>query len=298
MNFKNKIILITGGTGSVSKFIIDYLLKLSVKKIIIFSRDEYKQYQLNLEMIKYQKIFEFIIGDIRDYNSIKAALKNVDFVIHTAALKHVDVCEKNPEETIKTNIIGSQNLIHACIENNIKKVVSLSTDKASMPINLYGASKLVSDKLFVAANMNSSKTLFSVVRYGNVFLSRGSVYPYFLKLIKKGKRTLPLTDKEMTRFWITPIEAVKTIFYTFAEMKGGEIIVPKIRSFKVINLIEALKCKLKIIGLRKGEKLHETLICKDDTRFTIEGKKQVLQENILKTELSHFIPPNVITKKI
>ena len=142
-----------------------------------------------------------------------------------------------------------------------------------MPINLYGASKLVSDKLFVAANMNQTYTIFAVVRYGNVFLSRGSVYPYFISLIEKGHNVLPLTDKEMTRFWITPSEAVKTIFYTFKKMKGGEIIVPKIRSFKVIDLIRALNCELKVIGLRKGEKIHETLICKDDTRFTIEGKK-------------------------
>ncbi len=268
----NKTILITGGTGSISQFIIEFLLKKTkTKKIIIFSRDEYKQYQLKLNYEKYSNKFEFIIGDIRDMNSLIKATKNVDYLIHTAALKHVDVCEKNPEETIKTNINGSQNVIDACIANKVKKVVSLSTDKASMPINLYGASKLASDKLFIAANLNSTYSKFSVVRYGNVFSSRGSVYPYYKKLINSNIKELPLTDLKMTRFWITPNEAIKSIFITFNQMYGGEIFVPKIRAFKVIDLIKALNCDYRIIGMRNGEKLHETLICKDDSKYTVDA---------------------------
>ena len=264
--FNNKNILITGGTGSFGKKYTEILLKnYNPNKIIIYSRDELKQYEMAQKFN--DKCMRYFIGDIRDYNRLKIAMDGVDFVIHAAALKHVPIAEYNPMECIKTNINGAENVINSAIENEVEKVIALSTDKASAPINLYGATKLASDKLFVAANniVGSKKTRFSVVRYGNVIGSRGSVVPFFLKLIKENK-PLPITDFKMTRFLITLEEGVNFVLKNFARMQGGEIFIPKIPSMKIVDLAKALceKCELQEIGIRAGEKLHEVMITSDD----------------------------------
>lgn len=277
--FEEKTILITGGTGSFGKTFTRILLeKYNPKKIIIFSRDEYKQLIMRNDFYKKfpdkKHILRFFIGDVRDKERLYRAFKGVDYVIHAAALKQVPAAEYNPFEAIKTNIHGAQNVIDAALDNGVKKVVALSTDKAVNPINLYGATKLVSDKLFVSANAYSGDngTIFSVVRYGNVAGSRGSVIPFFKKLIESGEEELPITDFRMTRFWITLEQGVELVFKAFGESKGGEIYVSKIPSFKITDLAIAMlpSAKLKEVGIREGEKIHEVMISKDDSRTTYE----------------------------
>jgi UDP-N-acetylglucosamine 4,6-dehydratase len=271
--FNDKTILITGGTGSFGKKYIQVLLKnYTPSKIIVFSRDELKQYEMAQELT--HKCMRFFIGDVRDANRLKKAMNDVDFVIHAAALKHVPIAEYNPMECIKTNIMGAQNVIDASIENGVKKVIALSTDKAANPVNLYGATKLASDKLFVAANnlVGKQNTSFAVVRYGNVVGSRGSVIPFFNKLIKDGATQLPITDEKMTRFFITLEDGVNFVLKNFSRMQGGEIFVPKIPSMKITDLAYALAPNLshKIIGIRAGEKLHEIMCPVDDSHLTLE----------------------------
>ncbi len=275
--FKNKTVLVTGGTGSFGTSFCNHIKKLKPKKIIIFSRDEVKQKQMRENLSKKDEaIFRFFLGDVRDKDRLMLAFNNVDCVIHAAALKQIDTAEYNPFEVIKTNIIGAQNIIDASIANNVKKVLALSTDKAASPVNLYGATKLVSDKLFSSANnyVGKNKTIFSIVRYGNVSSSRGSVIPYFKKLIDQNK-PITLTDKEMTRFWITLDESVEFVLHCLANMVGGEIFVPKLPSIKIIDLIIAMKknAKIKIIGLRPGEKIYEIMCPRDESHNTIEFKK-------------------------
>ncbi len=271
--FDNKNILITGGTGSFGrKYVETILSRYHPNKIIIFSRDELKQYEM--AQIFSDQCMRYFIGDVRDLSRLEEAMNGVDYVIHAAALKHVPVAEYNPMECIKTNITGAQNVITAAIKNNVSKVVALSTDKAANPINLYGATKLASDKLFVAANnmVGSGKTRFSVVRYGNVTGSRGSVIPFFSKLIKEGATELPITDIKMTRFLITLEDGVDFVLKNFERMSGGEIFVPKIPSMCITELAKAMAPNLshKIIGIRPGEKLHEIMCPADDSHLTIE----------------------------
>jgi UDP-N-acetylglucosamine 4,6-dehydratase/5-epimerase len=271
--FNNKNILITGGTGSFGKKYTKVLLeRYKPKKIIIFSRDELKQFEM--EQVFNDDCMRYFIGDVRDGERLKQALNGVDYVIHAAALKQVPAAEYNPMECIKTNIHGAENLILAALANNVKKVMALSTDKAANPINLYGATKLASDKLFVAANnmAGGHDTIFSVVRYGNVAGSRGSVVPFFKKLIENGSRELPITHEEMTRFWITLQQGVDFVLKNFERMRGGEIFVPKIPSIKILDLAKAMASEMptKIIGIRPGEKLHEIMCPADDSHLTNE----------------------------
>ena len=270
---KNSTILVTGGTGSFGKtFIPMTLKKFSPKKIIIYSRDEMKQFTLSQESFKNDSRVKFVIGDVRDKERLSRCLDGVDYVVHAAATKIVPTAEYNPFECIKTNINGAMNVIDSCIDKGVKKVVALSTDKASNPINLYGATKLASDKLFVAANSysNSHETIFSVVRYGNVMGSRGSVIPFFISQIPNGELTI--TDTRMTRFMITLEEGVKLVWHAFEDMLGGEIYVKKIPSMKItdIALSVAPNTKQKIIGIRPGEKIHEQMIGFEDAPHTYE----------------------------
>jgi len=267
-----KTILVTGGTGSFGKKFTRMVLdRYDVNKLIIFSRDELKQAQMRAEFGDNPKL-RFFIGDVRDKERLYRAFDGVDVVIHAAALKRVPECEYNPFEAIKTNVIGAQNIIDAAIDRGVSKIVALSTDKAVNPINLYGATKLCSDKLFIAGNsyVGSKDTRFAVVRYGNVVGSRGSVVPLFLQLKEAGK--LPITDPRMTRFWITLEEGVEMVFAALEKMQGGEIFVPKIPSMKITDLAEAIapECELEIVGIRPGEKLHESLITGSDARHTLE----------------------------
>ncbi|WP_164468943.1 UDP-N-acetylglucosamine 4,6-dehydratase (inverting) [Aliarcobacter cryaerophilus] len=271
--FNGKNILITGGTGSFGKKYTEILLKkYKPNKVIIFSRDELKQYEMAQEFN--EKCMRYFIGDVRDNQRLKQATKDVDFIIHAAALKHVPIAEYNPMECIKTNIDGAQNVIEAALENGVKRVIALSTDKAANPVNLYGATKLASDKLFVAANnlVGKNDIKFSVVRYGNVVGSRGSVVPFFKKLISEGVKELPITDEKMTRFFITLEDGVNFVLKNFERMKGGEIFVPKIPSMKIVDMAKALAPNLsyKIIGIRAGEKLHEIMCPSDDSHLTLE----------------------------
>jgi len=271
--FNNKVILVTGGTGSFGKIFVSNLQKkYKPKKIIIFSRDELKQF--DMQQIFKQKNMRFFIGDVRDFKRLNLAMQGADYVVHTAALKQVPAAEYNPMECVQTNIYGSQNVIEAALNNKIKRVIALSTDKAANPINLYGATKLAADKIFVSANniVGKNKTKFSVVRYGNVVGSRGSVVPYFQKLINENSKFLPITDPEMTRFWITLDQGVEFVNKCFTLMKGGEIFVPKIPSVKIVDLADAMGPKLdkKIIGIRPGEKIHEVLCPSDDSHLTHE----------------------------
>ncbi len=265
--FNNKNILITGGTGSFGKKYTQMILeKYKPNKIIIFSRDELKQYEMAQEFS--DDCMRYFIGDVRDEARLNEAMKGVHFVIHAAALKHVPIAEYNPMECIKTNINGAENVIRASIYNNVEKVIALSTNKASSPINLYGATKLASDKLFVAGNnmVGSGKTRFSVVRYGNVIGSRGSVVPFFQNLLQNGATELPITDENMTRFLITLEDGVNFVLKNFERMYGGEIFIPKIPSMKITELAKALAPDVshKVIGIRAGEKMHEVMITADD----------------------------------
>lgn len=271
--FDGKSILITGGTGTFGvKFTEILLNKYKPKKIIIYSRDEQKHYEMS--QIFKDSCMRYFVGDVRDLERLKTAMNGVNFVIHAAAMKHVPIAEYNPMECIKTNIMGAQNVINASLECGIEKVIALSTDKASNPINLYGATKLASDKLFTAANniVGNKKTKYSVVRYGNVIASKGSVVPFFKKLIANGAKELPVTDEHMTRFWITLEKGANFVIKNFYRMKGGEIFVPKIPSMKIIDLAKAMapNLKIKIIGIRPGEKLHESMISRDDSHLVLE----------------------------
>ena len=281
----NKSILITGGTGSFGRRFTERLLEeYDVKKIIIYSRDEFKQDLMQKEMkLKYgakSSKLRFFIGDVRDKDRLYRALKDVDYVVHAAAMKQVPACEYNPFEAIKTNIHGAQNVVEACIDNNVIKCVALSTDKAVNPINLYGGTKLVSDKLFIAGNAYSggTHTRFSVVRYGNVACSRGSVIPFFKSLIEKGETIMPVTDYRMTRFWITLDEGVDLVFKALKESRGGETYISKIPSFKITDLVKALgsNLEMKEVGIREGEKLHEVMVTKDDSNNTYEFSKHYI----------------------
>jgi UDP-N-acetylglucosamine 4,6-dehydratase len=270
MDITGKVILITGGTGSFGKKFISFALKKDIKKIIVFSRDELKQYEM-AQQFKDDRI-RFFLGDVRDKERLYRAFDGVDIVIHAAALKHVGACEYNPFEAVKTNIYGAQNIIEAAIDRGVQKVIALSTDKAAAPVNLYGATKLASDKLFVAANsyVGEKETTFAVVRYGNVVGSRGSVVPFFNSIKHTGK--LPITDERMTRFWITLDQGVQFVLDSLERMQGGEIFVPKIPSMKITDLAEAIapECEVEYIGIRPGEKLHEVMITEDDARRTLE----------------------------
>ena len=290
--FKNKTILITGGTGSFGKrFAINLLQKASPKKVIIFSRDELKQTEMQNNLIKYKSKLRFFIGDVRDYNRIVLASKNVDYLVHSAALKHINSGEYNPFEVIKTNVIGTQNVIDAINLNKIPKAIFLSTDKAVSPINLYGATKLAAEKLFIASNNYSVSSKFSVVKYGNVFNSRGSVFPIFL--YQKKNELLSLTHQEMTRFNITLDEGVNLVLFSFKDMRGGETYIPKMRSMKIIDLVKIFNPKkgFKEIGIRPGEKLHEELISKSDTSQKIVFKKYfvVLPSTSAKSDVKKYL---------
>lgn len=276
----DKTILITGGTGSFGKKFTEIVFKNypNVKKIIIFSRDEFKQFEManNQNFINNEKL-RFFIGDVRDKERLLRAFDGVDIVIHAAALKQVPSCEYNPFEAVKTNILGAQNVIDCAIDRGIKKVIALSTDKACSPINLYGATKLCSDKLFIAGNFYAGQhdTKISVVRYGNVAGSRGSVIPFFKKIINEGITELPITDIRMTRFWLKLDEAVEMVIQAIENMVGGELFVKKIPSMKITELAQAMapQLKLKEIGIRPGEKIHEMMISSEDSRNTIELEK-------------------------
>ena len=272
--FNDKSILVTGGTGSFGKkFIQTVLDKYEPNRLIVFSRDELKQFEMQQKFPDNDSTpIRYFIGDIRDYSRLKMAMKNVDIVVHAAALKQVPAAEYNPFEAVKTNIIGSQNVIDACLSQNVEKTIALSTDKAAAPSNLYGATKLTSDKLFIAANNYSGDTncKFSVVRYGNVMGSRGSVIPYFYSLRNSGK--MPITDPKMTRFMITLDQGIDLVFDAFADMLGGEIYIKKIPSMNIIDIAKAIdpNAKHEVIGIRPGEKLHEQMIGEDDAAYTYE----------------------------
>jgi UDP-N-acetylglucosamine 4,6-dehydratase/5-epimerase len=272
--FNGKSVLITGGTGSFGyRYVSTLLSQYNLKRLVIYSRDELKQYEMAMKFQGHEKIIRFFIGDVRDKSRLKEATRGIDIVIHAAAIKQVPIAEYNPMECIKTNIHGAENVIQAALDNNVEYVMALSTDKAANPINLYGATKLASDKLFVAANnMSGGRTKFSVVRYGNVVGSRGSVVPFFENLIKEGANSLPITHKEMTRFWITLQQGVDFVLKCIERMEGGEIFVPKIPSVKIIDLAKAMAPDLSvnIIGIRPGEKLHEIMCPADDSHLTVE----------------------------
>lgn len=271
--FDGKSVFISGGTGSFGQAFLGTLLaKYQPKRVVVFSRDELKQYEM-------QQVFDapcmrYFLGDVRDTERLKQAMRGVDFVVHAAALKHVPAAEYNPTECIRTNVGGAENIINAAIENGVERVIALSTDKAANPINLYGATKLLSDKLFVAANniTGTHKTRFSVVRYGNVVGSRGSVLPFFRKLITAGAVDLPITDARMTRFWITLQDGVDFVLASFQRMHGGELFVPKIPSARIIDLASAMAPHLppRMVGIRPGEKLHEMMISRDDSGHAFE----------------------------
>ncbi len=277
----NKSILITGGTGSFGHHFVEYVLKhYQPKKIIIYSRDEYKQFIMNNNYKEYEEILRFFIGDVRDEARLRMAMKGVDYVIHAAALKQVPSCEYNPNEAIKTNINGAMNVITASLDAKVKKVVALSTDKAVNPINLYGGTKLVSDKLFTAANSYSGGdgTHFAVVRYGNVAGSRGSVIPFFQNIIDNGGTELPITDYRMTRFWISLKEGVELVIKALEEAQGGETFISKIPSFKITDLAQAMLpgCEMPEVGIREGEKLHEIMVTREDSINTWEYAKHYI----------------------
>jgi UDP-N-acetylglucosamine 4,6-dehydratase/5-epimerase len=269
-----KGILITGATGSFGRrFVKTVLQRYSPKRVVVYSRDELKQFEMQLElpMAKHEPL-RYFIGDVRDADRLRMAMRDIDVVIHAAALKHVPAAEYNPTECIRTNITGAENVIHAAIDASVEKVIGLSTDKAANPINLYGASKLAADKLFIAGNAlaGSRGTRLSVVRYGNVVGSRGSVVPFFSRLIEQGVGELPITDERMTRFWITLQQGVDFVLSSLGQMAGGEIFVPKIPSMRITDLARCMAPELehKVVGIRPGEKLHEVMVTEDDARMT------------------------------
>jgi UDP-N-acetylglucosamine 4,6-dehydratase len=295
--FNSKTILITGGTGSFGKQFVQTILdRYTPKKIIIYSRDELKQFEMAQKFN--DKCMRYFIGDIRDISRLQKAMNGVDFVVHAAALKHVPIAEYNPMECIKTNVMGAQNVIDACIDNHIPYTIALSTDKAASPANLYGASKLVSDKLFVAANnlRGEQDIKFSVVRYGNVLGSRGSVIPFFKKLIEEGAKSLPITEPHMTRFWITLQEGVEFVLKNFKRMQGGEIFIPKIPSMKMTEMAKAIAPDMpqEIIGIRAGEKLHEVMCPLDDSHLTLEFEDHF----VIKPSITFFGPRNFIKNNL
>jgi len=290
-----KSILITGGTGSLGKALTSHIFKVypDVKRLVIFSRDEQKQYQMGLEYPadKYPQI-RFFIGDVRDYDRLKRAMKSIDYVIHAAAMKHVPIAEYNPSECVKTNITGAENVINACLETTVQRVVALSTDKAAAPVNLYGATKLASDKLFVAANniRGWNDIIFSVVRYGNVMGSNGSVIPFFLKMKKTG--VLPITEPTMTRFNISLQGGVDMVMHALEHAWGGEIFVPKIPSYKIMDVAEAVgpECEKKVTGIRPGEKIHEEMITDSDSYYTYDlGKYYTILPSSHRWNLEEFL---------
>ena len=274
--FKDKVVLITGGTGSFGQRFTEHLLfnNCNVREVIIFSRDEFKQYEMSKKFSPTKYPVRYFLGDIRDKNRLLRAFNGVDFVIHAAALKQVPALEYNPSEAINTNILGAQNIVDAALERSVKKIVAISTDKAVSPVNLYGATKLAMEKLFIAANsyVRYRDIVFSVVRYGNVIGSRGSVIPFFSELYNSGQREFPITDERMTRFALTLDEGVNLVIKAFTDAKPGDLLIPKAPSIRVIDLLNAFpeKCYPKITGIRPGEKLHETLICEDESRFAID----------------------------
>ena len=276
VDLSDKAVLVTGGTGSFGRhFVKTVLASHNPKRLIVFSRDEAKQHDMAQDFTAEEKeVLRFFIGDVRDRDRLEMAMREIDVVIHAAALKQVPAAEYNPFECIKTNVHGAENVVQAAIRTGVKQVVALSTDKAASPINLYGASKLASDKIFVAANNLSGSvgTRFSVVRYGNVLGSRGSVVPFFQKLIAEGAKTLPITDPRMTRFWITLDQGVAFVLSCFSMMRGGEIFIPKIPSMKMVDMATALAPDLshEVVGIRPGEKLHEVMITEDDAVTTVE----------------------------
>lgn len=294
--FDDKSILITGGTGSFGHRYVQTLLdNHKPRRLIIYSRDELKQYEM--QQVFNHKCMRYFIGDVRDRDRLTQAMRDVDYVIHAAALKQVPAAEYNPMECIKTNIHGAENVIHAALENKVAKVIALSTDKAANPVNLYGATKLASDKLFVAANnmAGNRPTQFSVVRYGNVVGSRGSVVPFFKKLINEGTSELPITDARMTRFWITLQQGVDFVLKNFQRMHGGEIFVPKIPSIRITDLARAMAPELaqKVIGIRPGEKLHEVMCPADDSHLTLEfDDHYVIRPTIRYNSRSNHFTPN------
>lgn len=276
-----KSILVTGGTGSFGHHFIDYVLEhYAPKKIIIYSRDEYKQFVMSIRYKNNKDILRFFIGDVRDKERLLMAMRDVDYVIHAAALKQVPACEYNPNEAIKTNVNGAMNVITASLEAGVKKVIALSTDKAVNPVNLYGGTKLVSDKLICAANAygGNDGTRFAVVRYGNVAGSRGSVIPFFQQIIDNGGTELPITDYRMTRFWISLEQGVELVIKALAQAHGGETFISKIPSFKITDLAEAMLpgCQKKEIGIREGEKLHEIMVTREDSLHTYEYNKHFI----------------------
>ena len=294
-SFSNKSILITGGTGSLGKALTQYIFKNhpDISRLVIFSRDEQKQFQMAQDYPpeKYPQI-RFFIGDVRDKDRLVRAMKGIDYVIHAAAMKHVHIAEYNPDECIATNIVGAQNVVHACLETTVQRVVALSTDKACAPINLYGATKLTSDKLFVAANniRGNNPIRFSVVRYGNVMGSNGSVIPFFIKKKKEGK--LPITDPNMTRFNISLTEGVEMVIHALEHAWGGEIFVPKIPSYRITDVATAVgpNCEQVIVGIRPGEKVHEEMITSSDSFYTYDlGKYYTIIPSTHNWKLDEFI---------
>ncbi len=276
-----KTILITGGTGSFGKAFTRFVLEhYEPKKIIIYSRDEFKQFMMQTELKEYKGELRFFIGDVRDKARLVRAFEGVDYVVHAAALKQVPACEYNPAEAIKTNINGAQNVIDAALDTGVKKVVALSTDKAVNPVNLYGGTKLVSDKLFIAANayVGAKDVCFSIVRYGNVAGSRGSIIPFFSNIIKNGGTELPITDYRMTRFWISLQQGVELVIKALEESIGGETFISKIPSFRITDLAQAMLpgCKMPEIGIREGEKLHEIMVTVEDSAYTYEYEKHFI----------------------
>ena len=293
IDLNEKNILITGGTGSFGKAFTHFVLeRYQPKKIIIFSRDEMKQYEMAQEFSEKKfPCIRYFIGDVRDADRLEMAMRGVDYVIHAAALKHVPAAEYNPFECIRTNVYGAENVVKASIRANVIRVIALSTDKAANPVNLYGASKLASDKIFIAANNLSGLggTRFSVVRYGNVIGSRGSVVPLFQKLIKSREKSIPITDKRMTRFWITLEQGVHFVLSTMEMMYGTEIFVPKIPSMKIVDIASTMTdIPHEIVGIRPGEKLHEVLISDDDARNTLELDDRYIVEPDFLPELNDY----------
>ncbi len=278
----SKTVLITGGTGSFGNYFTEYILKhYKPKKIIIYSRDEFKQFHMANKFKQYEDIMRFFIGDVRDKERLLRALDGVDYVIHAAALKQVPACEYNPIEAVRTNIDGAINVVNAVLDTpSVKKVVALSTDKSVNPINLYGGTKLVSDKLFIAANAYSGTkdVRFAVVRYGNVAGSRGSVIPFFKQIIENGGKELPITDYRMTRFWISLEQGVELVIKALEEARGGETFISKIPSFKITDLAQAMLpgCEMPEVGIREGEKLHEIMVTREDSAATYEYEKHYI----------------------